>query len=169
MLKASSITFWGNSFGNLYSLTSESMSTPASFILPNISIIAPSALFVPSEYFSIFTITFWLFFAPADFFFGIYISSLIAWLSGMTNPKLLLFIYVPTIVSFACFTISSTFPSLLWLFSFFRSWSVKIFINTSSPSRACFVSFGEINISFSSSPTFTNPKPFSFLLKVPNL
>ena len=42
---ASSITNLGNSYGNLYSFIIESISTPAIFMLPNISIIFPSGFF----------------------------------------------------------------------------------------------------------------------------
>ena len=88
---ASFTTGSGNFDGSLYSFINDSMSTPASFGFPNISIIFPSAFLSFFGYFVISTNTLCPSLAFPKFVFEMNISVPKFLSSGTTNPKFRLF------------------------------------------------------------------------------
>ena len=119
----------------------DSISTPATFIFPITSVILPSGFLPDCSGLVICTTTLSLSFAPLKYFFEINISLLSFLLSGTTNPKLLLFLKVPTIVSislteylFLLFLVILPSCSILFNICFnssmFDFWTLKIMANS---------------------------------------
>ena len=102
--------------------------------------------------------------APLDFSFGMKMSVPSFWLSATTNPKFLLFVYVPTTTSLPLSKIETTLPSLL--FPVFNS---VISTCTLSPFIAPLVAFSGIKISSFSPSMITNPNPLAVPEKVPGV
>ena len=103
-------------FGKLYSFIKHNISIPFSFMFPIVSIIFPSNFFPFDGCFIISTKTFWLFFALPIFFLEMNISVDTFFPSGITNPKFLFLVNVPTTF---CLSKNKFFSLLIFLIKFF--------------------------------------------------